>query len=78
VTTIPNWSAVTAEVVRHLQALLRLDTTNPPGNESLAAAYLAGVLQAEGFDPLVLESAPNRGNLIVRLKGSGQAPPLLL
>ena len=76
--TDPNWPAVTAETVRHLQALLRLDTTNPPGNELIAAHYLAGVLTAEGFDPLVLESAPNRGNVITRLKGTGELPPLLL
>jgi acetylornithine deacetylase/succinyl-diaminopimelate desuccinylase-like protein len=74
----PNWPAATAEVVQHLQALLRLDTTNPPGNETLAAEYLGGVLRTEGFEPLLLESAPDRGNLIVRLKGSGEAPPLLL
>lgn len=76
--TTPNWPEAAAETIRHLKALLRLDTTNPPGNESLAAEYLAGVLQAEGFEPLLLESAPRRGNLIVRLKGSGEAPPLLL
>jgi acetylornithine deacetylase/succinyl-diaminopimelate desuccinylase-like protein len=74
----PNWPDVTAEVVRHLQALLRLDTTNPPGNETLAAEYLAGVLRAEGLEPVVLESAPGRGNLVVRLRGSGEALPLLL
>lgn len=69
---------IVAETVRHLQALLRLDTTNPPGNEWLAAEYLASVLQAEGIEPVVLKSAPTRGNVIARLKGSGQAPPLLL
>ncbi len=74
----PNWPDITAETVRHLQALLRLDTTNPPGNEILAAEYLAGVLRAEGLEPLVLESAPGRGNVIARLKGSGEAGPLLL
>jgi acetylornithine deacetylase/succinyl-diaminopimelate desuccinylase-like protein len=74
----PNWTDVTAETIRHLQALLRLDTTNPPGNETLAARYLAGVLRAEGIEPLVLESAPGRGNVIARLKGSGEAAPLLL
>ncbi len=73
-----NWDAVTAETVRHLQALIRLDTTNPPGNETLAADYLAGVLRAEGFDPLVLGATPARGNMIVRLKGTGAAPPLLI
>jgi len=75
---ITNWPDVTAETIRHLQALLRLDTTNPPGNETLAAEYLAGVLRAEGIEPLVLESAPGRGNVIARLKGTGQAAPVLL
>lgn len=75
---LPNWNLVTEETVRHLQALLRLDTTNPPGNELLAAEHLAGVLRAEGVEPLVLKSAPTRGNLIARLTGTGEAPPLLL
>ena len=73
-----NWDAVTAETVQHLQALLRLDTTNPPGNETLAAEYLAGVLRSAGFDPVILGAAPTRGNMLVRLKGDGTAPPLLL
>jgi acetylornithine deacetylase/succinyl-diaminopimelate desuccinylase-like protein len=73
-----NWPAITAEAVHHLQALLRLDTTNPPGNELAAAEYLAGVLRVEGYDPIVLEAAPQRGNLIARLKGDGSLPPLLL
>src|SRR5574337_716820 len=73
-----NWPSLTDETVRHLQALLRLDTTNPPGNELLAAEYLAGVLTAEGIEPLVLASAPGRGNVVARLKGTGEKPPLLL
>jgi len=78
VTASPNWLDVTAETIRHLQALLRLDTTNPPGNEMLAAEYLAGVLRADGIEPLVLEAAPGRGNLVARLTGSGERAPLLL
>lgn len=73
-----NWPSITDETIRHLQALLRLDTTNPPGHELLAAECLAGVLAAEGIAPLVLESAPGRGNVIARLKGTGEKPPLLL
>jgi acetylornithine deacetylase/succinyl-diaminopimelate desuccinylase-like protein len=73
-----DWQAVTDETIRHLQALLRLDTTNPPGNESLAVDYLARALRADGIEPLVLAATPTRGNLIARLKGSGQAAPLLL
>ncbi len=74
----PALSPIVAETVRHLQALIRLETVNPPGDELMAAEYLAGVLQAEGLEPLVLKSAPKRGNVIARLKGAGEAPPLLL
>ncbi len=73
-----NWSQATDEATRHLQALLRIDTTNPPGNERPAADYLAKVLAAEGYEPIVLESAPGRGNVVARYPGSGAAPPLLL
>ncbi len=73
-----NWDAVRDETTQYLQDLVRFDTTNPPGNETRAAEYLAGILKREGFDPKVLESVPGRGNLIVRLKGDGRAAPLLL
>lgn len=73
-----HWDEGTAEVVRHLQALIRIPTVNPPGNEKPAAEYLAEVLSAEGYDPVILESAPGRGNVVARYRGSGEAPPLLL
>src|SRR5512139_1411251 len=76
--TTLNWPTITAEAVHYLQDLLRIDTTNPPGNELAAAEYLAGVLRAEGYEPIVLEAAPQRGNLVTRLKGDGTLPPLLL
>ncbi len=73
-----NWDQAFEETVAHLRALVRFDTTNPPGRERPAAEYLAGVLAREGLEPLVLESAPERANLVVRLRGDGQAAPLLL
>lgn len=60
------------------QALIRFDTTNPPGNEKPAAEYLAERLKAAGLVPEVLESAPGRANVVCRLKGKGTAEPLLL
>ena len=60
------------------QRLLRIDTTNPPGNEIVAAELLADELNDAGLDPLLLESEPGRGNVVVRLKGTGAKPPLLL
>lgn len=66
------------EAVRHLQALLRIDTTNPPGNERAAVDYLATVLRAAGIEPTVVDSAPGRANLVARLRGDGSLQPLLL
>ncbi len=68
---------IRGEVTRLLQDLIRIDTTNPPGNEIEAVEYLAGVLEREGFECLVLEAEPGRGNLITRLEGSGGGPSLL-
>jgi acetylornithine deacetylase/succinyl-diaminopimelate desuccinylase-like protein len=66
------------EVTNLLRDLIRIDTTNPPGNEVAAAEYLAGVLEKEGFKCELLESKPGRGSVITRLKGSGEKPSLLL
>lgn len=60
------------------QALIRIDTTNPPGAERAAADLLAGELSSAGLEPVVLESAPTRANVIARLRGTGALPPLLL
>ncbi len=60
------------------QRLLRLDTTNPPGNERLAADLIAEELTAAGLEPVIHESAPGRANVVARLKGTGKKPPLLL
>ena len=63
---------------RLCQQLLRIDTTNPPGNELPAAELIAEELRSAGLEPTVLESAPGRGNVIARIRGTGEKPPLLL
>ncbi|HXX77444.1 MAG TPA: M20/M25/M40 family metallo-hydrolase [Ktedonobacteraceae bacterium] len=73
-----DWDVVGDEVVNHLRNLLRLDTRNPPGNETLAAEYLRGVLAKEGIACEIVGPAPHRGTIVARLKGDGSAPPLLL
>jgi acetylornithine deacetylase/succinyl-diaminopimelate desuccinylase-like protein len=73
-----NWNAVRDEAAQYLCDLLRIDTTNPPGNETRAMEFLASIFKREGIEPLMLESAPNRGNLVARLKGNGSSAPLLL
>jgi acetylornithine deacetylase/succinyl-diaminopimelate desuccinylase-like protein len=66
------------EARRLCQALLRMDTTNPPGNERICADYLAASLAEVGYQPELLEQEPGRTNLIVRHRGTGKLPPLLL
>ena len=66
------------EAVRHLQNLLRIDTTNPPGRETPAAEYLADLFTAHGIEPFLDGPTPDRKSLVVRLKGTGEAAPLLL
>ncbi len=65
-------------VVRYFTDLLRIDTTNPPGNESRAAEYLKRVADQNGIACELLGPNPSRLNFIARLKGSGTAKPLLL
>jgi len=65
------------ETVSRLAEYLRVDTINPPGNETNAVQFLAKLLDAEGIPYETAESAPGRGNLWARLEG-GDEPALLL
>lgn len=66
------------DALKMCQALLRMDTTNPPGNERVAADFLDGKLREVGYEPVLLESAPGRANLVARHPGNGTKQPLLL
>jgi len=71
--------AAGAEAVALLRALIRFDTTNPPGNEAACAAFLAEHLCDGGLEPEILTPAPGRANLVARLRGDGTGGgPLLL
>ena len=61
-----------------LQHLIRFDTTNPPGDEAECIAYINSLLTAADFETAILAQGPNRPNLVARLEGRGEAPPLLL
>ena len=69
---------VEQEVTQLLCDLIRINTTNPPGNEIPAANYIAQYLGQEGFKAEIIESTPGRGSIITRLKGTGEKPSLLL
>ncbi|MBE3603647.1 M20/M25/M40 family metallo-hydrolase [bacterium] len=73
------WETFERETIDHLRALVRLNTTNPPGNERIAADYLAAALGAEAIPTVIAESAPTRSNLIARIEGSdSELAPLML
>lgn len=73
-----NWQSVGSEAVELLRALVRIDTSNPPGNEIQAARLLSDSLADDGIASRLLESSESRGNVVARLKGVGQSQGLLL
>ena len=74
----PDWAAVEEETLRHFRALLRFDTSDPPGRELPAAEYLRDILEAEGIAVEMLSVDPERPNVVARLKGDGSQEPLLI
>jgi acetylornithine deacetylase/succinyl-diaminopimelate desuccinylase-like protein len=69
--------SVRDEVTELLQELIRLDTTNPPGNETAAAELLRAYLEESGAECELYARVPERANLVARLPGRGEGPSLL-
>jgi acetylornithine deacetylase/succinyl-diaminopimelate desuccinylase-like protein len=74
----PDWTKADAESLEHFQALVKLDTTSPPGNEIVAAEYVKRVLEREGIEVKSFALDPKRPNIVARLKGTGKKRPLLI
>jgi acetylornithine deacetylase/succinyl-diaminopimelate desuccinylase-like protein len=66
------------EITDFLSRLIRVNTTNPPGNETAAAKYVAKSLEEDGFKCELFESTAGRGSVVTRLKGASRKPSLLL
>jgi acetylornithine deacetylase/succinyl-diaminopimelate desuccinylase-like protein len=73
-----NWQALGRETIDLLRRYLMLDTTNPPGNETVGARFLEEVLGHDGITSETVESAPGRGNLVARLRGDGSEGGIVL
>jgi acetylornithine deacetylase/succinyl-diaminopimelate desuccinylase-like protein len=73
-----DWPAIESETLLHFRALVTLDTSNPPGNETRAVDYLKQVLDKEGVPYQVFSGDPNRANLVARIKGNGKKKPILV
>jgi len=73
-----DWNKAGQQAAELLSAYVRIDTTNPPGNETAAAKFLAAHFEQAGIESQVLESAKGRGMIVARLPGSGKARPVVL
>jgi acetylornithine deacetylase/succinyl-diaminopimelate desuccinylase-like protein len=74
----PDWSGVASEAMGYFKDLLRIDTSNPPGNETEAANYLREVLARNGVDSELFALDPARANLVARIRGNGSKRPILV
>jgi len=73
-----DWAKLEPEILEHFSALLKIDTSNPPGNETRAAQAIEAVLKREGIAAQLFALEPSRANLVARIKGNGSKKPLLI
>ncbi len=73
-----DWDAIGGEATAMLRDYVRIDTSNPPGNEIAAARFLAARFEAEGIESEIFESEPGRASIIARLPGTGEKKPIVL
>ena len=73
-----DWQSAGDEAVDYLVDLVRIDSSNPPGNETRVAEYLQAVLAAEGIESELYALDPDRANLITRYRGNGSKRPILI
>jgi acetylornithine deacetylase/succinyl-diaminopimelate desuccinylase-like protein len=71
-------TSLRGEVTDLLRALIQLDTTNPPGNETQAAELLRDYLERHGVECELYARVPERANLVARIRGRGDGPTVLL
>ena len=76
-----DWDALGRETQTTLADYLRINTTNPPGNEILTARFLKAMLEKEGIEAQILDTTElgaNRANLYARLRGNGSKKAIAL
>jgi acetylornithine deacetylase/succinyl-diaminopimelate desuccinylase-like protein len=73
-----DWTKINEETLKHYSALVQIDSTDPPGNETKVIEYVKKVMDAEGIPYIIAAKDPGRANLIARLKGNGSKKPILI
>lgn len=75
---VVDWETAKAETLLHYQSIVRINTSNPPGNETSVVNYLKSVLDREGISYQIFAREPSRANLVARLKGNGKKKPIMI
>ena len=73
-----DWETVGNEALIHFTELLRINTTNPPGNETAVANYLRNALARDEIEGRLYALEPGRDNLVARVTGNGSKLPILI
>ncbi len=73
-----EWDYLLREAIQHLQDYLRIETVNPPGNETKGAAFFKAIFEKDSVPSQIFEPSPERGNILAILKGDGSNKPVLL
>src|SRR6476660_4522535 len=75
---VMDWERAKTETLLHYQSIVRINTSNPPGNETAVVNYLREVLDREGIPFKIFAQEPGRADLVARLKGNGSKRPILI
>ncbi len=73
-----DWKKEDAEVLKHFQTMVRMDTADPPGREQAVADYLVKTMKDAGIEVQTFAKQEGRPNVVARLKGSGKKKPILI
>ena len=73
-----DWPRYQDMAVELMQQYLRINTSNPPGNEIEAAKFLKKIFDQHGIENEIFEYKPGRANIIARIKGNGSKRPIIL
>jgi acetylornithine deacetylase/succinyl-diaminopimelate desuccinylase-like protein len=73
-----DWAKTNKEIFDDFTSLIKIDSSNPPGNETQVAKYLQSLLEKEGIPSILAGAEPGRLSLIARIKGNGSKKPILI
>jgi acetylornithine deacetylase/succinyl-diaminopimelate desuccinylase-like protein len=73
-----DWPKLQAETMGYYTSVIKIDSSNPPGDETKVVDYLKPILDHAGIPTEVLSLDPKRANLIARIKGNGSKRPLII